>query len=110
MEKIGEKWCEIQFSFASFRPRFPREMSCQRKYDDTWHHLFTVVSSMMRSGFPSLEVEFDLTPEEKRCIQRTIPVILQVNCEKNYDQLSNMCAISTSYRGGKKYPYLVIGW
>ena len=110
MEKNGVKWYKIQSWFASFRPRFPREMSCQRKYDDTWHHLFTVVSSMMRSGFPSLEVEFDLTPEEKRCIQRTIPVILQVNCEKNYDQLSNMCAKNTSYRGGKKYPYLIIGW
>ena len=25
--------------------------------------------------FPSLEVEFDLSPEEKRYVQRTIPIV-----------------------------------
>ena len=25
--------------------------------------------------YPSLEVEFDLSPEEKRCVQRTLPIV-----------------------------------
>ena len=71
-----DKWRMLQpFSFG--RPRLPVEMRRDRRYGDSWLHLFGVISSMMRAGFPSLEVEFDLTPEEKRCIQRTIPVILQ---------------------------------
>ena len=27
--------------------------------------------------YPSLEVEFDLSPEEKRCVQRTLPIVQQ---------------------------------
>ena len=65
------------FFVKSSRSHLPPSMRGQRKYADSWLHFFAVISSMMRSGFPSLEVEFDLTPEEKRCIQRTTPSIVR---------------------------------
>ena len=65
------------FYVKSAYNHLPESMSQQRKYSDSWLHFFAVVSSMMRRGFPSLEVEFELAPEEKRCVQRTMPVILK---------------------------------
>ena len=79
--QIGIEVFEVMMLGAYFvrasRPHYPPEMKRLRKYDDSWLHFFAVISSMMRSGFPALEVEFDLTPEEKRCVQKTIPVILK---------------------------------